>query len=107
MAAAAEGLAGWYCRRCYGWDFSHRPARVTPDLVFQEPSTNRYALIEVKSSSKSGNIQAKLTTDMIKPLGVLGGTKLIRPGLYYAGLILVQVGGPTDVRLTSLLLEEV
>jgi hypothetical protein len=44
---------------------------------------------------------------MVKLLEVLAKTKLLRPGPYYAGLILVQLVGPTDVNLTSLILEEI
>ena len=110
MAAASEALAGWFCRVHYGWDFIARPPRVTPDLEFWDKNEKRFALIEVKSSGKVGDIQKKknkLVNDMIKLLRVLHGTKYIQNGFYYAGVIAIQIASPTDVRLTSLLLREI
>jgi hypothetical protein len=107
MAAAAEGIAGWYCRERYGWEFVARPPRVTPDLIFRERATKRYALVEVKSSGRSGDIKKKLVTEMMKLLRILNSSKQLRPGAYYAGIIMVQVAGANDVRLTGLILEPV
>jgi hypothetical protein len=107
MASAAEALAGWFCEIQYKWNLIARPPRVTPDLVFRDNNSKRWTLIEVKSSSRLGNVESKLTTDMIKLLEVLAKTKLLRPNPYNAGIVMVQVEGPTRVQLTSLVLEEV
>ena len=106
MASATEALAGWFCEQYHHWSLISRPARVTPDLLFRDPTNHRWALIEVKSSGKLGDVKKKLTTFMIKLLPILASTKLLRPNLYYAGVILAQVASPTDVHLTSLILEE-
>ena len=109
MAAASEALAGWFCREYYDWDFVARPPRVTPDLEFWDKNEKRFALVEVKSSARMSDIQKlqnKLVTDMIKLLKVLHGMKYIDKGLYYVGVIAIQISSPTDVRLTSLLLRE-
>lgn len=107
MASASEALAGWFCEDHYGWELYTRPSRVTPDIVFQDSASGRLALVEVKSTGRPGNMQSKLTTDMIKLLKILPPTKLIRPHKYYVGLIMVQVSGPYSVNLTSLRLDEV
>ena len=107
MAAAAEALVGWFCQMHYNWDLVIRPPRVTPDLVFRDRTSKRWGLVEVKSSGRLGDVRNKLTTDMIKLLRVLSSTKQLRPKPYYAALVMVQVAGPTDAWLTSLILEEV
>ena len=107
MAAATEGLAGWFCEDRYHWHLIERPPRVTPDFVFAERGTGRYATVEVKSSGRLADPKSKLETDMIKVLRMLAPTKLLRPSVhYYAGLIMIQVAHATSVRLTSLVLEE-
>lgn len=106
MASAAEAIAGWFCRQFYGWELVVRPPRVTPDLIFLEPESRRYALVEVKSSGRTGDVRSKLTTDMIKLLRVLNSSKQLRPGAYFAALVMVQVATASEVVLTSLVLEE-
>ena len=76
-------------------------------MVFRDRGSGRWALVEVKSSGRLGNVRSKLTTEMIKLLKILAATKQLRPSPYYVALIMVQVGGPTEVKLTSLVLEEV
>jgi len=108
MAMAAEALAGWYCQTTHPWWFLGRPQRVSPDMIFYDTNSARYALVEVKSSGKSSfNVKTKVTSDMIKLLRTLALTKQISAGRYLAGVILVQVTGPATAGLTSLLLEEV
>lgn len=108
MAMAAEALAGWFCQETYPWAFLGRPQRVSPDMIFYDWGTRRYALIEVKSSGRpSFNVKKKLTSDMIKLLRTLASTKQISAGRYLAGVILVQVTGRADATLSSLVLEEV
>jgi len=108
MAMAAEALAGWYCQATYRWAFLGRPQRVSPDMIFCDRNTARYALIEVKSSGRSSfSVTKKLTSDMIKLLRTLALTKQISAGRYLAGVILVQVTGRANAALTSLILEEV
>ena len=107
MASAAEALAGWFCEVHYNWDLITRPQRVSPDMVFHDSRSGRLALAEVKSTGRSGSVRSKLTTEMIKLLRILAITKQLRPSPYYVALIMVQVAGPTDVELTSLVLEEV
>lgn len=106
MAYSAEALAGWYCEESYNWDLITRPQRVSTDIVFLDQS-GRWALVEVKSTGRSGSVRGKMTTEMIKLLRILAATKLLRPDLYYVVLMMVQVVGPTDIRLTNLVLEEV
>lgn len=106
MANAAEALAGWFCEYNYHWALVTRPPRVTPDLLFRDTTNSRWALLEVKSSGKLGDVKRKLTSDMIKLLPILSSTKHLRPRPYYAGVIMVQVAAPTEVLLTSLILEE-
>jgi hypothetical protein len=107
MAMAAEALAGWHCETTYPWAFLGRPQRVSPDMIFYDPSSARFALVEVKSSGRpSLNVNAKLTSDMIKLFRTLALTKHISAGRYVAGVILVQVTGRASVSLTSLILEE-
>ena len=106
MASASEALAGWFCEDQYNWDLVTRPQRVSPDMVFRDPDSGRWALVEVKSSGRLGNPVGRLTTEMIKLLKVLAATKQLRPSPYTAALIMVQVAGPTDVVLSSLELEE-
>ena len=107
MASSAEALAGWFCETHHNWDLFTRPQRVSPDMVFHDNRSGRWALVEVKSTGRLGSVRSKLTTEMIKLLRILAATKLLRPSLYYTALIMVQVAGPTDVDLTSLVLEEV
>ena len=107
MASAAEALAGWFCEVHYNWDLVTRPQRVSPDMVFRDSLSGRWALVEVKSSGRLGNVRSKLTAEMIKLLRILAATKQLRPIPYYVALIMVQVAGPTDVKLSSLVLEEV
>ena len=108
MASAAEALAGWYCETPYiDWSLHVRPSRVTPDMVFRDNASGRFALVEVKSSGNMGDPRSKLTTEMIKLLKVLAPTKLLNRSLYYVALIMVQVASATQVDLTSLVLEEV
>ena len=107
LASSGEALAGWFCETHYNWDLYIRPPMVTPDLIFRRSRTSRrLALVEVKSSGNLGNPISKMTGEMINLLRVLAPTKLLRPGRYYVGLIMVQVESPTEVRLTSLILEE-
>ncbi len=106
MANAAEALAGWFCEEHYDWDLATRPRRVSPDIVFRDKG-GRWALVEVKSTGRSGSVRAKMTNEMIKLLRILATTKLLRPRLYFVVLIMIQVAGPSDVKLTSLVLEEV
>ncbi len=107
MASAAEALAGWFCETHYNWDLITRPQRVSPDMVFHDSRSGRLALVEVKSTGRSGSVRSKVTGEMIKLLRVLAITKQLRPRPYYVALIMVQVAGPTDVALSSLVLEEV
>ncbi len=109
MAGSAEALAGWFCEDHYNWDLITRPQRVSPDMVFRDSNSGRWALVEVKSTSSSRSVRSQLITDMIKLLRTLPHTKLLGPStsLYYVVLIMIQVAGPTDVELTSLALEEV
>ncbi len=107
MASAAEAIAGWFCETHYNWNLYRRPLKVTPDMIFRDNQSRRLALVEVKSTSSLRNIRSKLTTEMINLLKVLAPTKLINPGRYYAGLIMVQVADFSEVHLTSLILEEV
>jgi hypothetical protein len=108
MAMAAEALAGWFCQETYPWAFLGRPQRVSPDMIFYEANSSRYALIEVKSSGKASfNVTKKLTSDMIKLFRTLALTKQITTGRYLAGVILVQVTGRANAALSSLVLEEV
>ena len=106
MASAAEAIAGWLCETHYTWDLVTRPLRVTPDMVFFDSVSRRLALVEVKSTSKTGDIRSRLTTEMISLLKVLAPTKLLQPGPFIAALIMVQVANPSEVHLTSLVLEE-
>lgn len=107
MASASEAIAGWFCRSQYGWDLYFRPARVTPDIILRDNQTGRLALVEVKSSSNMGNPKRKMTTDMINLINkALLHTQRLRPALYNVALIMVQVASPTEVSLTSLVLEE-
>lgn len=107
MASGAEALAGWFCEVHYNWDLFTRPQRVSPDMVFRDNRSGRWALVEVKSSGRLGSVRSKLTTEMIKLLRILASTKLLSPSLYSVALIMIQVAGPTEVDLTSLVLEEV
>ena len=59
MASAAEAIAGWYCETYCNWDLVTRPLRVTPDLIFVDSVSRRLALVEVKSTSKMGNITSR------------------------------------------------
>ena len=43
---------------------------------------------------------------MIKLLKVLAPTKLLQPGRFIASLIMIQVANPSEIHLTSLILEE-
>ena len=106
MANSAEALAGWFCEESYDWELITRPQRVSPDIVFLHHS-GRLALVEVKSTGSSGGVLGRMTTEMIKLLRILAATKLLRPNLYYVVLMMVQITGPTEVNLTSLVLEEV
>ena len=106
MANSAEALAGWYCEEIYDWELIERPQRVSPDIVFLDQS-GRWAFVEVKSTGRPGSVRGKMTTEMIKLLGIVAATKLLRPGLYYAALMMVEVVGSTDINLTNLVLEEV
>lgn len=76
-------------------------------MVFRDNRSGRLALVEVKSTGRSGSVRSKLTAEMIKLLRILAITKQLRPNPYYVALIMVQVAGPTDAKLTSLVLEEV
>ena len=107
MASASEALAGWFCEKYYNWDLYVRPSRVTPDMIFQDIASGRLALVEIKSSGKLGNVQSKLTTEMIKLLKVLAPTKQLYPSRYYLALIMLQIADAANVNLTSLVLEEV
>ena len=106
MASASEALAGWFCETHYGWERSIRPQRVSPDIVFRERTTGRWALVEVKSSSRLGNLRSQMTSDMIDLLRILAATKQLRPGRYSVNIIMIQVVGVAEVNLTSLILEE-
>ena len=106
MASGAESIAGWFCETHYAWDLVTRPLRVTPDMVFLDSISRRLALVEVKSTSRMGNVRGKLTTEMINLLKVLAPTKLLQPGRFIAALIMVQVANSSEVHLTSLVLEE-
>ena len=106
MASAAEAIAGWFCETHYTWDLVTRPLRVTPDLIFVDSVSRRLALVEVKSTSKMGDMRSKLITEMINLLKVLAPTKLLQPGRFIVALIMIQVASPSEVHLTSLVLEE-
>lgn len=106
MSNAAEALAGWFCEDHYSWTLTIRPERVTPALIFRDRVNRRWALIEVKSSGKLGELNRKLTSAMIKLLPILSSTNQLNPNPYYVGVIMVQVKGPADLLLTSLILEE-
>ena len=97
MAGSAEALAGWFCETHYNWDLFTRPQGVSPDMVFHDSQSGRWALVEVKSTSQNKNVQTQLRTDMIKLLKTLPHTKLLgsSTSLYYVVLIMVQVVGPT------------
>ena len=75
-------------------------------MVSFDIESRRLALVEVKSTSKMGDIRSRLTTEMIKLLKVLAPTKLLQPGRFIATLIMVQVASSSEVHLTSLVLEE-
>ncbi len=107
MASSAEALAGWFCETHYNWDLVTRPQRVSPDMVFRDSQSGRWALVEVKSTGRRGSVRSKLTAEMIKLLRILASTKQLRPRPYYVALIMVQVAERTDVELSSLVLEEV
>ena len=106
MASAAEALAGWFCETHYGWTTLIRPQGVSPDMVFQDSAADRWALVEVKSSTILRNARGRMTTEMIDLLRVLAFTKYLSPRRYCAALIMIQIVGPADVNLTSLVLEE-
>ena len=106
MASASEAIAGWFCQEEYGWDLYFRPTRVTPDIIFSDNENGRRAIVEVKSSGDMGNPASKITTEMINLLRALAPMKLLNPAIYNAVLIMVQVANPTEVSLTSLVLEE-
>ncbi len=108
MAGSAEALAGWFCEDQYQWDLIIRPQRISPDMVFHDSNNGRSALVEVKSTSQNKNVQPQLRDDMIKLLKILAATKLLSPRRkYYAVLMMIEVAESTDVKLTSLILEEV
>jgi hypothetical protein len=106
MAAATEALAGWFCQSKYGWDAITRPPRLTPDLIFRDRTTKRWALVEVKSSGSRTDPQRKIKTEIVKVLKLLAATKALRPSQYLVGLVFVQVIGPSTADLTCLILEE-
>ena len=106
LASATEALAGWFCEERYGWTLAFRPQRVSPDMVFADSANDRLALVEVKSSSVPINVIGRLTSDMIDLLRALAFTKYLSPARYCAALIMVQLVGPSNANLTSLVLEE-
>lgn len=106
MASAAEALAGWFCETHYGWEKVNRPQMVSPDILFFDEENGLLAMVEVKSSSMSGNLRSRLTSAMIDLLKILAPTKQLRPGRYCVNIIMIQVVGVDEVNLTSLVLEE-
>ena len=73
-------------------------------MVFQDRAADRWALVEVKSSTILRNARGRMTTEMIDLLRVLAFTKYLSPRRYCAALIMIQIVGPADVNLTSLVL---
>lgn len=109
VAAIGEGLAGWYLEDIEGLTCIVRPSGVSPDLIFEEPGTGRYALVEVKTrlEGTAGKMRTQMNEGVFTVLDVLAKTKLIRKGLYLAYAMVVVIYDADNFEIHRLRIEEV
>lgn len=77
LGALGEGIGGYYLEQIQGFDGIARPILVSPDLLFEDPSTRRLVLAEVKTTIHR-RIQVPLKEAAIDLLDVLAKNRFIR-----------------------------